>query len=89
MAGSISPQALEDFLEQVLEEIDPETAQYLEKLSSEFALAEGPIWEVIKNIMDERISAEEQEHLQNLCSRKNILQNCRQGKEEAEKGKNF
>ena len=89
MAGSISPQALEDFLEQVLEEIDPETAQYLERLSSEFAPAEGPIREVIKNIMDERISAEEQERLQNLCSRKNILQNRRQGKEEAEKGKNF
>ena len=44
--------------------MDPETVEYIKKLFSEFTVAEGPIQEVIKNIMDERISAEEQECLQ-------------------------
>ena len=46
-------------IEELLKELGPETLQALEQLLAEDAPAAGPLREVLKNILDERIPLEE------------------------------
>lgn len=65
MAANFNQQDLEEFLQQVLSEMTPETCT-VQRVEQQLAKARGPLRRVVQNVLDELIPQEEQERLQKL-----------------------
>ena len=63
MADSITKQAAEEFLEQLLAEMSPEDEQYMKHLLSETSPGSEPLRGVVQNILDEPVPQEVKERL--------------------------